>query len=129
MHFAEEATNNSSQMHLDQEPSADRAQLQSLIKKQTQAETKSLVKELHKLQEKIKSMETKNPMRGPSSTPGASKKQVRTASTQKQNTRKGNDKADESVKDSRKRREIKNNRKDGNSTNKNNRKSKTKRGN
>jgi hypothetical protein len=52
MHFTEEATDNS-QMHLDREPAADRAQLQSLIKKHTQAETKSLVNELTKLQDKI----------------------------------------------------------------------------
>ena len=83
MHFAEEATNNSSQMHLDQEPSADRAQLQSLIKKQTQAETKSLVKELNKLQENIKNIETQNSLRGPSPTSGAWKKQVRMSSKQK----------------------------------------------
>jgi hypothetical protein len=47
-------------MHIDQEPAVDRAQLQSLIKKQTQAETKSLMrKELNKLKEKIKNLESK----------------------------------------------------------------------
>jgi hypothetical protein len=85
MHFMEESTHNS-QMHLDHEPSVDRAQLQSLIKKQTQAETKSLVKELNKLQEKLKSLETKNSSRGHPSTPGASQKQIRNSSKAQQNT-------------------------------------------
>jgi hypothetical protein len=127
-HFTEESTARS-QMQLDREPSADREQLQSLIKKQTQAETKSLVKELNKLQEKIKNIESKKSSRGPRATPGASQKQVRIPSKQKQSTGNGNVKADESDNASKKGRERRNNQKDGNSTKKKSTKSKTKKGN
>ena len=124
MHFTEESTNES-QMHIDQEPAADRAQLQSLIKKQTQVETKSLVKELNKLQEKIKALEAKKTLRGPSSTPGASSKQIRPSATAQH----GRDKAAESVKDSSKNRGNRNIQKDRNFIKKRGISSKTKRGN
>jgi hypothetical protein len=126
MHFMEETTH-TTQMHLDQESSADRAQLQSLIKKQTQAETKSLVKELSKLQEKIKNLETKNSSRGPPSNPGASQKQIRNSSKQQQ--RNGNGKADESANASRNGKERKKNRNDGNSIKRKSTRSKTRRSN
>jgi hypothetical protein len=114
VHFSTEATNDS-QMHLDHEPAADRAQLQSLIQKQTQAETKSLAKEINKLQEKIKALESKNVTRGQSAPPGASTKQVRASAS----SRKGNDKAVESAKGSNRNKGNKKQQNGRNSTKKN----------
>ena len=124
MHFTEEATNDS-QMHLDREPAADRAQLQSLIKKQTQAETKSLSQELAKLQAKIKALESKKSQRGQSVPPGASTKQVRASTAPP----KGNDKAAESAKGSNRNKGNRKSQNARNSTKKNNSRSQTKKGN
>mmetsp|Transcript_6411 Transcript_6411/g.12091 ORF Transcript_6411/g.12091 Transcript_6411/m.12091 type:complete len:425 (+) Transcript_6411:357-1631(+) len=124
MHFTEESTNDS-QMHLDQEPAADRVQLQSLIKKQTQAETKSLAKALNQLQEKIKALESKKSSRGQSVPPGASPKQVRPSTA----PQKGNDKAAGSAKGSNSNKGNKKSQTVKNSTKKNNSRSRTKRGN
>jgi hypothetical protein len=123
MHFTEESTNDS-QMHLDREPAADRIQLQSLIKKQTQAETKSLVKELHKLQEKLKAIEKKS-VGGPLATSGAPTKQVRQSATKKKNG-KNKEKVGEHVNDSKSNKGNKNNRK-GKNSKKNNTRSQTRR--
>jgi hypothetical protein len=74
-------------MELDREPAVDHSQLQSLIRKHTKAETKTLTQELTKLQQKLKSIESKNTQRGPSSHPGTSStKQVRTAASNRKST-------------------------------------------
>jgi hypothetical protein len=87
-HFHGEATD-ATQMELDREPAIDRSQLQSLIKKHTQAETKNLSQEVMKLQQKLKNLESKNSRRGPSPRPGASStKKVRTPPTKQQKNNK-----------------------------------------
>jgi cell division protein FtsB len=82
--FTEESTAQT-QMELDREPSLDRSQLQDLIKKQAQAENKSLVKEIEKLRQQIDNMKSKNNQRGQNHLGASSQKEMNTSSKKNQN--------------------------------------------
>jgi hypothetical protein len=103
--FTEESTAQT-QMELDREPTLDRSQLQDLVRKHAQAENKSLVKEIDKLRQQVKHLESKNKERGRNSLGASSQKEMKTPSRRnRHNSQKQQQpvqKADDANKDTRK---------------------------
>jgi hypothetical protein len=129
--FTEESTAQT-QMELDREPSLDRSQLQDLVRKHAQAENKSLVKEIEKLRQQIKKLESKNIERGQHILGASSQKEMKTSprKTNQNNSQKQQkltQKAGEANKDTRKKSKKQKTSKENKNTGGNGKSSRTKR--
>ena len=91
-HFTETATE-ATQLELDTEPGADRKQLKDLVRKQAKEENKAMQREIDKLSNKLKALESKNTERGQKTSGASKKKQIqqqkqKSSQSQKEKTKK-----------------------------------------